>query len=126
MAITEDITGGLQKLTWTWTCSSAGAVSETSTKQYNGAVVGLVTIPGTSDDAPTAAYDVTAADAAGVDILFGKGADRSATATEYVIASGGLGFIKSSTVAFSVANAGDIATGSVFVYILDLDKGVIG
>ena len=126
MAITEDTTGGLQRVKWTWTCSSAGAVSETSTYRYNGSVQAMVSTPGTSDDAPTAAYDITATDADGVDILFGLGADRSATATEYKKASDGLGFIKSSPITFSVASAGDVATGTVWLYIIDLDKGVIG
>jgi hypothetical protein len=126
MAVTEDITGGLHKIKWAWTCTSAGATSEASTKQYNGVIQQLITIPGTSDDAPTAAYDVTVFDGDSVDVLAGLGADRSATATEYKKAIDGLGFVKSSALTLNIANAGDVATGTVILYIIDLDKGVVG
>jgi hypothetical protein len=126
MAVTEDTTGGLQRVKFTWTCSSAGAYSEASTYRYNGKVLQLISTPGTSDDAPTTLYDIYVYDTDSVDILGGKGADRSATATEYVDSSAGLGYVKSSTLTLTIANAGDVATGSVWLYIYDLDKGVVG
>jgi hypothetical protein len=125
MATTNDMTGGLQKIKWTWTCSSAGAYSEASTVRPNGLIFRLVTIP-SAVTAPTALYDVTITDADGVDVLNGLGADRSATLTEQKSASDGLGVCKSSLLTLNVSNAGDITLGTVILYILDLDKGVIG
>ena len=126
MAITEDTTGGLQKVRWTWTCSSAGAYSEATTVRFNGSLQELITIPGTSGDAPTDQYDITITDANSVDTLGGQGANRSGTATEYKKASDGLGFVKSSLLTLNVSNAGDIKQGTVELYIVDLDKGVVG
>lgn len=127
MAVTEDTTGGLQKIKWTWTSDSNGDVAATaSTYQYNGMLMKLITIPGDSDLAPTAAYDVYVYDADSLDVLCGLGVDRSATATEYKASTDGLGFVKSSTLSLVVDNAGEANTGTVVLYILDLDKGVVG
>ena len=126
MAITEDTTGGLQKIKWTWTCSSAGAYTGASTYRYNGYVAQLVTVPAAGGDAPTALYDVTITDGDSVDVLAGVGADRSATATEYKAHVDGLGFIKSSLLTLNVSNAGDIKQGTAVLYIIDMDKGVMG
>src|SRR5574343_825400 len=117
MAITEDTTGGLQKIKWTWTCSSAGSYSEASTKRYNGSVQMLITIP---TDGPTDDYDITITDGDSVDVLAGQGADRDTTTTEYKKATDGLGFVKSSLLTLNVSNAGDAKSGTVILYIIDL------
>ncbi len=124
MATTNDMTGGLQKITWTWTCSSAGAYTEASTVRPNGQIYRFITKPGGT--APTTLYDITITDADSVDVINGLGADRSATLTEQKGVSDGLGVVKSSLLTLNITNAGDAATGTVILYILDLDKGVIG
>ena len=124
MAVTYDLTGGLQKVKWTWTCSCLGAYSEATTNRFNGQAFRLITIPHAT--APTTLYDITIKDADGVDVLNGLGADRSATVTEQKSMSDGLGVIKSSLLTLAVANAGDEKLGTVILYILDLDKGVLG
>ena len=127
MAVTEDTTGGLQKIKWTWVSDSNGDAGPTSTTyQYNGMLMKLITIPGDSDLAPTAAYDITVLDADSIDVLCALGADRSATAREYKANTDGLGFVKSSKLSLVVDAAGELNEGTVVLYILDLDKGVVG
>ena len=127
MAVTVDTTGGLQKFKWTWTSDSNGDAGPTSsTSQFNGIIWKLITIPGDSDLAPTAAYDITILDADGIDVLCGVGADRSATATEYKSNSDGMGCVKSSALRLVVDAAGELNEGTVVLYVLDMDKGVVG
>jgi len=123
MAVTEDITGRLQKARWTWTCTSAGAYSEATTKQYNGRIVELMTDP---TDGPTDNYDITLLDSNSVDVLAGQGADRHTTTTQYKLMEDKLGFVKSSALTLTIASAGDVKSGVVEVYIQDMDKGVVG
>ena len=124
MAVTEDRTGRLQKVKWTWTCTSAGAYSEASAYQYNGSIVELVTDPGSGP--PTDNYDITILDADGYDVLAGQGTDRDTTATEYKVFADKLGYVKSSALTWTIASAGDITSGIVVLYIQDMDKGVVG
>jgi hypothetical protein len=125
MAVTEDTSGALQKIKWTWTSDSNGdAAAQATTYKYNGVLWKLITIPSDSDLAPTAAYDVYVYDADSVDALCGLGVDRSATATEYKSNSDGLGVIKSSTLSLVVDAAGEANSGTVILYVLDTDKGV--
>ena len=122
MAVTEDRTGYLNKITWTWTSTSAGAYSAATTYQYNGIINELVTVPAGGGDAPTTLYDITITDATSVDVLNGLGADRSATAQEAKHKSDGLGNVKSSALTLNVTNAGDIKQGTVYLWIYDTDK----
>lgn len=126
MAITEDTTGGLEKIKWTWTCTSAGDYVGTSTNRFNGVAIEFQTSPASGGDAPTTLYDITITDDDGFDLLHGIGADRSATVKEYKKNADGLGCCKSSKLTLTVANAGDIKQGTVVLYLLDSDKGVRG
>jgi len=127
MAVTEDTTGGLQVIKWTWTSDSNGDAGPTATTaKFNAMALKLITIPGDSDLAPTAAYDITILDANGLDILCGLGADRSATDTEYKAYTDGMGYVKSSTLSLVVDAAGELNTGTVYLFLCDFDKGVIG
>lgn len=69
---------------WAWTSDASGDVSGTETVVVSGQILRVVTIP---DDtaAPTASYDVTLEDEDNVDILYGAGADRSATDAESLV-----------------------------------------
>jgi hypothetical protein len=125
MAVTEDTSGCLQAIKWTWTSDSNGdAAAQETTARYNGVIWKLCTVPGDSDLAPTASYDVYVYDADSLDQLCGLGADRSATATEWKSNSDGLGVVKSSTLSLVVDAAGELNTGTVYVWVLDMDKGV--
>lgn len=122
MAIAEDTSGILNKIKWTWTCTSAGAYAGASTNRYNGIVLKLITVPAGGGDAPTTLYDITITDGDSVDVLGGAGADRSTTLQEVKAQSDGLANVKSSLLTLNVSNAGDIKQGTVILYIMDTDK----
>ena len=125
MAVTNDTSGALQKIKWTWTSDSNGdAAAQATTAKFNGVIWKLCTVPGDSDLAPTAAYDVFVYDEDGLDQLCGLGADRSATATEWKASTDGLGVVKSSTLSLVVDAAGEANTGTVYLWVLDTDKNV--
>jgi phage tail protein X len=119
ITLTEETFGVIKKITWKWTAHTDGKVAITTpnaktTKSYNGEIVRLVTIPDATT-APTAAYDVKIYDDDSVDALVGAGADRSATATEQVLASN-LGVIANDHLALYVENAG-AGKGTVILYV---------
>lgn len=74
----------VQVITVTWVAHTDGTVTaETIDIDPQGYVFMVVTNPGGT--APTTLYDITLTDADGVDIMGGKLADRSATASEQAI-----------------------------------------
>jgi hypothetical protein len=62
-----------------WTAHTDGAVAAIGTTIPSGYLVQLKVVPGTGNDAPDAAYDLTLLDSDGCDLLGGDGADLSAT-----------------------------------------------
>ena len=114
---TEETHGSVKKVRILWISGSGGDIGEvdgTSTEYYSGQVLMFVTDPQAA--APTADYDVEIRDGDGVDILAGAGADRSATVTEYVLASS-LGAVANDRLVLRVRNAGDTKSGVVYLYI---------
>lgn len=65
----------------TWT-SDAGGDAIASLGPLVGELVRVVTNPSDGATSPTASYDVTLTDQDGIDVLAGRAADRSATASE--------------------------------------------
>ncbi len=104
----------LKKIKWSWTSTAGGAADLVTAETYSGLVQTLVTDPGAT--APTTLYDITITDADGIDVLAGAGADRSATATEYVLAAS-LGGCVDSVLTLNVTNAGNAKAGDVYLYI---------
>ena len=112
---TEKQIGTTKLLKCAWTCDSSGVVSGTaSTEVYDGEIIELATVP-SATDAPTDSYDLTILDDNGLDVLAGTGADRSATNTEYVVAS--LGAVASSKLTVTIANAGASKKGTVYLWV---------
>lgn len=107
----------VSKIKFDWASDAAGDVSQQTTLDYDGVILFVVTVPDSGGTAPTALYDVTLTDSDGVDVLGGLGANRSATATEYLNYSSGLGAVSKSQLTLTVANAGDTKGGLVYVYI---------
>ena len=116
VTITEKLFPSVKKLTFTWTsCSSGGDATGTTTNRLDGDIIGFGTVPdGTA--APSADYDITIADSDSLDVLFGAGIDRSATATEYVTRTS-LGAVSDSKLTFTVENAGNSKKGVAVLYI---------
>jgi len=116
-------TTGLSTLTFAWTSDATGDVTSTTSTAITDQIVGkyvvmAVTSPDTT--APTAAYDITITDAYGADIMGGKLADRSATASEQVVPY--IGALYGSrpiggALTLNITNAGDSKKGSVILYL---------
>jgi len=116
-SVNEDVS----VLTFSWTGdASGGAVTATASESnIDGFVFLVVTNPGST--APTPSYDITLTDADGVDIMGGKLADRSATASEQEIPKVGSGLgsrFVSGTLTLNITNQSvNSATGTVLVFI---------
>jgi len=111
---------GVQCLTFAWTTNASGDATKTTTK-LEGMIQRCVSKPSAvSGLVPTADYDVTLKDRDEVDVLTGKGANRSATATESVLLTGGdaavLPFPTTGPLDFVVDAAGDVTSGTYRVY----------
>lgn len=113
---TEVVHGIVKKVTFAWTSSAGGAADATTTKVYDGKIVGVATIPSGGGTAPTTLYDVAINDADGHDVLLGAGADRSATVTEFK-AETVVGAIAGSALTLAVTNAGASKQGTVIVWV---------
>jgi hypothetical protein len=116
VTVSEVRFGSVQKISFSWLSDAAGAADAVTTHSYSGEIARLVTVPSGGGTAPTALYDVRVLDSDGVDVLMGAGVDRSATATEQVLASS-LGIIAATTLTLAVTSAGNAKAGVTRVYI---------
>ena len=106
----------------TWTSNSSGAASETVNLAQAGEMVEVEFVPGSGGDQPSNAYDVTAVDAYGFDVLMGQGAnlgnstvtkvcptipakDGTTTSTTTQVVRG--------TLTVAVSNAGNTKSGTI-------------
>ena len=112
VTVTEENIGKIDKVTFTWASSTAGAASGTTTQIYAGRVKQVLIYA--ADTAPTDLYDVQVLDGASKDMLFGRGANCP-VADEVVVEDGG--FVTSDALSLSVTNAGDTKHGVVTVFI---------
>ena len=79
-------TSGIRELTLDWLSDADGNVSGIDTEKFNeGEILKVAFVPDGGDTAPTTLYDVTLLDANDIDILLGRGADRSATVTVVIV-----------------------------------------
>ncbi len=115
VAAIENTVQSVKQIHWAWTSSSGGAADDTTTAVFDGDIIGFGTVPSGSA-APTAAYDIAITDSNGLDVLFGQGIDRSATANEYVAGSL-LGAVSESKLTLAVTSAGDTKEGVVVLWI---------
>ena len=117
---------GMSTLTLTWTSDSEtgeveAATSDEITAWLEGKwIMSAKTVPGTGDDAPTAAYDITITDEDGFSIFSTDLNDRSATATEealpYVAGTKAPRLI-TGALTISVSAAGDSKTGKIILTV---------
>lgn len=118
VTVTEERLTNIHKIVFAWTSDTggdAGLATKTTTYQYTGAILGLVTIPGTGADQPDDNYNVTLLDDSGVDVLNAQGLLRDDTNTEWVLSS--LGFVANDQLTLSIDSAGDTLQGTVIVYV---------
>jgi hypothetical protein len=120
--VTEITDASCRKIVWAWTAGSAvapaqdGGCTKATVYGYDGAIIGLTTIPGTGADEPSVNYDVTITDSAGHDVLLGAGMNRHNTNTEHV-AQASLAGVARSVLTLNVAAAGTSNTGTAVLYI---------
>lgn len=115
VAVSYSSSNGLRAVSFAWTSTAGGLASEITRYAYTGQILKVVTVPGAAAAAPTTLYDISLLDSNGVDVANGQLADRSATATEWVLAS--LGAVVHSKLTLSVSNAGNAKSGVTTVYI---------
>jgi hypothetical protein len=116
VTVTEENFSAVKKIKWSWTSDAAGAADQATSYAYTGALLRLVTEPGSGADQPTDLYDVTVTDEDGYDVLAGAGANRSNASTEQVLATN-LGAVANDKLTMHVTNAGDTKKGTVVVYL---------
>ncbi len=108
--------GIISRIDIDWTShASTGLVELAVSQEINGILLALITDPD-GGAAPDALYDVTILDDKGIDILLGKGADRSATLVESVpldLNTGQPRPTATTSFTFKVANAGNSKQGFV-------------
>ena len=117
---------GMYTLTLAWTSDSAtGKVEDTTSDEITAWLEGkwimsAKTVPGTGNDAPTAAYDITITDEDGFSIFGTDLNDRNATATEealpYVAGTKAPRLI-TGALTTSVSAAGNSKTGKIILTI---------
>lgn len=108
-----------KKITFAWTAGTVGddgTASGATTYDYNGELLGFITIPGSGGDAPTDNYDITITDADGHDVLLAAGANRDTANTEYVTKAS-LAGVAGSKLTINVTNAGTSKKGTAILYI---------
>ena len=121
MAVTEDRTGYLNKITWTLTSAADGSATSATTYRYNGIVHRAIFKPDSGGTQPTDAWDITITDGDTVDVLTGLGANLTNASTVQKANIDGLGDVKSSLLTANLTNAGDSKGVTVILYILDAE-----
>ena len=116
VTVAETTYTSMKQIAVTWTSATDGSAVIATTHAYDGLCQLLTTIPGTAGSAPTDNYDITITDANGVDVLATGGMNRSASATQQVLASS-LGGVAGSVLTFTLANAGAVKTGVCYLLI---------
>lgn len=112
---TENTYGVVKQVIFDWLSHTDGSASATATTGvYNGQILNVMLVPDGSTTAPSDQYDITLTDGT-YDLLFGQGANCSATET--VVLTTNLGCVANSKLYLTVANAGSAKGGLVLVYV---------
>lgn len=122
VTLTEDpVRYAIRKVKWDWLSATGGAVSSATTLQYTGIIVKAIfkSDPSTTD--PTDLYDVTILDSDGFDVLIGGGANITKATTVQKTNSDASMFVVNSTLTLTIAAAGDVKGGEVYLYIANWD-----
>lgn len=113
---TEKNWGSMKRIYFDCTThASDGTADGVSIESYDGLIVLVCTVPGTSAAEPDDNWDLVLQDADGVDLLAGQGLNRDEATTEYI--NSGMGGLASSKLTIGVSGAGNDKTMDVYVYI---------
>mgnify|MGYP001305571807 CR=1 FL=1 len=117
MTFTEITHGTIKKIKAEWTADSAtGAVNGTTTNQYDGRIIGAITVPGTGGDAPDPNYGIAVNDSDGVDVALNALLNRHTSNTEYV-AEASMAGVAHSKLTIAVTAAGNSNKGTLYLFI---------
>lgn len=119
---TEDITGGLYKVSFSLLSATTGAASSATTALFNGMLLDAIFKPDSGGTQPTDAFDITILDADSTDVLQGLGANLSNAAPTYKKNTDGLGYVKSSALTCNGAAMGEGKGATVILYILPMQN----
>lgn len=114
---TGEASKGVVRYSIAWTATAGGAVSANAFYMEVGRILQVKFVPAAGGDAPTAAYDVTLADANGIDLMSNAGANLSATAAAMYVYSAGAVNDSAGTVDLVVADAGNAKKGTVVIWL---------
>jgi hypothetical protein len=112
--------GGFTKYSLAWTSDASGNVTSNSVPVKTGELLQVSFIPGSGGTQPSDLYDMTIADANGVDILAGGGANLSnATATTVAgpISTYLRRYLEEGNITPSISNAGNAKTGTIVLLV---------
>lgn len=109
--------GGLVQYTFAWTSTAGGAVSANPQALVRGRLVEAKFIPGSGGTQPTDLYDITLLDEAGVDVLFGAGANLSNATSARARLNPPVIHAADDDLDLVVANAGSEKTGTLILWV---------
>lgn len=113
----SDIGQGVTKYVIVWTSDASGAVNASPFDVKRGKLLQAKFLPGTSGLQPTDQYDVTLADADGVDVLQSAGANLSNANGSIAISSARPLELEAGALTPTVSNAGNAKSGSIILYV---------
>ncbi len=116
VTVAEITRTSVKKITWDWTCTDLGVVSQVTSEAYDGKLIALVTDPDAGGDAPSDNYNIAINDEDGVDVLVGAGLLRDTANTELVNGAS-LGAVAGQKLTLVIDTAGDANKGLVHLYI---------
>ena len=108
---------GVTKYTIAWTSTAGGAVSGNAFVVKPGRLLEIKFVPNTSATQPTDLYDVTLVDTDNVDVLNGRGVDRSNATSSILLWDPPMFRDGLQNLDLVVANAGNAKTGTVILYV---------
>lgn len=117
VTITETRLYNVHKVKFAWvagTDADAGTATGTTTYDYSGNILKVVTVPSVSAQ-PSDNYDITLTDEDSIDVANSQLLNRDETNAEWVVSS--LGAIVADKLTINVADAGASAEGTCIVYI---------
>jgi hypothetical protein len=113
----DNLGGGLVQYTFAWTSTAGGAVSANAQALVRGRLVEIEIIPASGGTQPTDLYDMTLVDENGVDLLNGRGANRSNATSERFQWDPPSIHAADDDLDLVVANAGNAKAGTVKLWI---------
>lgn len=115
-ATTSDVGGGTTKYSVAWVSDASGNVTTNTFAVKKGHLVEAKFIPNGGGTQPSDLYDMTIADADGLDVLNGTGANLSQSTVTFVAATAPL-LLEGGNLTPSISNAGNAKGGTFILFV---------